>query len=125
MKRCSTSLVMKESEVAQSCLTLCNPEDCSPPSSSVHGILQTRILEWVAISFSRDQTQVSCIAGRCFNLWATREALISHESNANQNHKDILLHTHHDDYSLKKKNKKITSVGEDVEKLEPSNTLGR
>ena len=52
----------------------------SPPGSSVHGILQARILEWVAISFSRgssrprDQTQVSHIAGRRFNLWATREA---------------------------------------------------
>ena len=51
-----------------------------PPGSSVHGILQARILEWVAISFSRgssqpkDRTQASCIAGRCFNLWATREA---------------------------------------------------
>ena len=42
-----------ESEVAQSCLTLCDPMDCSLPSSSVHGILQARILEWVAISFSR------------------------------------------------------------------------
>ena len=42
-----------ESEVAQSCPTLCDPKDCSPPSSSVHGILQARILEWVAISFSR------------------------------------------------------------------------
>ena len=55
------------------------PVDCSPPSSSVHGILQARILEWVAISFSRgssqprDQTQVSHIEGRCYNLWATRE----------------------------------------------------
>ena len=39
--------------VAQSCLTLCDPMDCSPPSSSVHGILQARILEWVSISFSR------------------------------------------------------------------------
>ena len=69
-----------ESEVPQSCLTLCDPMDCSPPGSSVHGILQARILEWVAISFSRgssqarDQTQVSRIAGRRFNLWATREA---------------------------------------------------
>ena len=68
------------SEVAQSCPTLCNPVDCSPQGSSVHGILQARILEWVAISFSRgssqprDQTWVSCIAGRCFILWATREA---------------------------------------------------
>ena len=43
----------KESGVAQSCLTLCNPVDCSLPCSSVHGSLQARILEWVAISFSR------------------------------------------------------------------------
>ena len=42
----------KWSEVAQSCPTLFNPVDCSPPGSSVHGILQARILEWVAISFS-------------------------------------------------------------------------
>ena len=52
--------------------------DCSPPGSSIHGILQARILEWVAISFPRgsswprDRTQVSCIAGRYFNLWANR-----------------------------------------------------
>ena len=39
--------------VAQSCLSLCDPLDCSPPGSSVHGILQARILEWVAIPFSR------------------------------------------------------------------------
>ena len=41
-----------DSEVAQSCPALCDPMDCSPPGSSVHGILQARILEWVAISFS-------------------------------------------------------------------------
>ena len=52
--------------VAQLCLTLCTPLDCSPPGSSVHGILQERILEWVVIPFSsrssppRNQTQVSC-----------------------------------------------------------------
>ena len=40
-------------EVAQSCLTLCDPMDCSLPGSSVHGIFQARVLEWVAISFSR------------------------------------------------------------------------
>ena len=45
--------VKVKSEVAQSCPTLCDPVDCSPPGSSVHGILQARILEWVAISFSR------------------------------------------------------------------------
>ena len=71
---------MWESEVAQCCPTLRNPMDCSPPGFSVHGIFQARILEWVAISFSRgsswpwDQTQVSCIAGRRSTLWATREA---------------------------------------------------
>ena len=47
------TLCESESEVAQSCPTLCDPVDCSPPGSSVHGILQARILEWVAISFSR------------------------------------------------------------------------
>ena len=68
-----------ESEVAQSCLTLCDPMDCSLPCSSVRGILEARILEWVAISFSRrssqhrDWTRVSRIAGRCFTIWATRE----------------------------------------------------
>ena len=57
------------------------PVDCSPPSLSIHGILQARTLEWGAISFSRgssqrrDRTQVSHIAGRCFNLGSTREAL--------------------------------------------------
>ena len=70
-----------ESEVAQSCLTLCDPVDCSPPGSSLHGIFQAKVLEWLAISFSRgssrprDQTRVSRIPGRCFNFWATREAL--------------------------------------------------
>ena len=69
-----------ESEVVQSCLTLYNPVHCSPPDSSFHWILQARILKWVAISFSRgsswprDRTEVSHIAGRCFNLWATWEA---------------------------------------------------
>ena len=42
-----------KSEVAQLCPTLFNPVDCSPPVSSLHGILQARILEWVAVSFSR------------------------------------------------------------------------
>ena len=58
----------------QSCLILGDPMDCSPPGSSVHGILQARILEWVAFPFSkgfsqpRDQTQVSCIGGRLFTI---------------------------------------------------------
>ena len=56
--------------VAQSCLTLCNPMYCSLPGSFVHGILQARILEWIAIPFSRessqprDQTPVSCTGRR-------------------------------------------------------------
>ena len=66
------------------------PIDCGSPGSSVHGISQARILEWVAISFSRgsswprDQTWVSHIAGRFFTIWATREApikLASYEIN--------------------------------------------
>ena len=58
--------------VAQSCLTLCDPMDCSPPGSSIHGIRQARILEWVSMPSSRwslqprSQTCVSCIAGRFF-----------------------------------------------------------
>ena len=44
-----------ENEVAQSCPTLCDPMDCSPPGFSIHGILQARILEWIAIPFSRDR----------------------------------------------------------------------
>ena len=64
--------------VAQACLTLCGPKDCSPPGSSVHGILQARILEWVAMPSSRessqprDQTRVSCMAGGFFNVSVTR-----------------------------------------------------
>ena len=65
---------------AQSCLTLCDPMDYSLPRSSVHEILQATILEWVTICFSRGSsrprngTRVSCIAGRFFTIWATREA---------------------------------------------------
>ena len=60
--------------VAQSCLALCDPLDYGLPGSSVHGLLQARILEWVAISFSReslrlrDQNQVSCITSRFFTI---------------------------------------------------------
>ena len=78
--------IRSESEVAQSCPTLFDPTDCSLPGSSLHGILQARVLEWVAISFSRgssrhrDWTLVSRIPGRRFNLWATREAHHKQES---------------------------------------------
>ena len=75
----------KESKVfvAQLYPTLCNPMDYNPPDSSVYGILQARILESVTLSFSRkslqprDQTQVSCMAGRFFTVWGIREALCS------------------------------------------------
>ena len=56
---------------------LCYPTNCSPPGSSVHGVLPARVLEWVAIPFSRgtsrsgDQTQVCCIAGKFFTIWDT------------------------------------------------------
>ena len=65
--------------VTQLCLTLCNPLDYSLPGSFVHGIRQERILESIAIPFSRgsswsrNQTQVSGTAGRFFSVWATRE----------------------------------------------------
>ena len=67
--------------MAQSCLTLCDPRDCSLPGSSVHGVFQARTLEWVAVLFSRefsqpgDPTQVSHMADRFFTIRATREAL--------------------------------------------------
>ena len=50
--------VKSESEVAQSCPTLCDPMDCSLSGSSAHGIFQARVLEWVAISFSRGSSQL-------------------------------------------------------------------
>ena len=73
---------------SQSCPTLCDDMDCSPLASSVHGILQARILEWVAIRFSkglsqsRDQTRVPCTAGGFFNVCTTKEAPV---------HEDVLL----------------------------------
>ena len=71
--------MMSVSVKSLSHVQLCDPMDCSLPGFSLHGILQARVLGWVAISFSRgssqprDRTQVSHIPGRCFNLWATRE----------------------------------------------------
>ena len=63
----------------QSCLTLCDHMDCSPPGSSVHEILQARVLEWVAMpskgsSQPRDQTWISCTASRFFTIGAIEEA---------------------------------------------------
>ena len=67
----------------QSKQTLRDPMGCSPPGCSVQEILQARILEWIAIPFSResswlmDQTQVSCNSGSFFTVWGTREAQIN------------------------------------------------
>ena len=67
--------------VTQSCATLCYPMDCSPPGSSVQGIFQARILEWVAISFSRgssqlrDGTQVSFIVDTRFTISLSKSSL--------------------------------------------------
>ena len=77
---CTRVSICTHAKSFQSCLTLCEPMDCSPPGSSVH-VLQARILEWVAMPSSkrssqpRDQSQVSPNAGRFFTSWATREAL--------------------------------------------------
>ena len=68
---------VKWNEVAKSCPTLCNPIGCSLPGSSVHGIFQAIVLEWIAISFSRgssqprDRTRVSLIVDRRFTVWAS------------------------------------------------------
>ena len=76
--------------LTQSCPTLCDPTDCSPPGFSVHGIFQARILEWVAVFFSRgssqprDRTQVSCIAGKHFNA-------LSHQGSPLLVHSNSLL----------------------------------
>ena len=67
------SVLCMRAKSLQSCPSLCDPMDCSPPGSSVHGILQARILEWVAMPSSRgsfqprDQTQVSCVS--CLDRW--------------------------------------------------------
>ena len=75
---------MCEHALLQLCPTLCNPMDCSPPASSIHGIAQAITLEWIATPISRgsslprDQTDISyrsCIAGRFFTFSATWEAL--------------------------------------------------
>ena len=69
-----------EVKVTQSCPNLCDSMDCSLPGCSIRVILQARILKWVAYPFSRgssrprDRTGVSCIAGRFFTSWATRES---------------------------------------------------
>ena len=72
--QCPSLVFLLLCSVTKSCLTLCDPMDHSPPGSCIRGILQTRTLDWVAISFSRassqprDRTRVSHIAGRLFTI---------------------------------------------------------
>ena len=81
--------------VVQSCPTFCNPMERSPPGSSVHGILQARILEWAAMPFSRgsswprDWTPVSHIAGRFFTIWVIREVLVETRGYQNLSFHDL------------------------------------
>ena len=93
--------VKSEMKVSQSCPTLWEPVDCSPPGSSVHGILQA-ILEWVAIPFSRgsswprDWTWVSWIASRFFTIWATKELNVEQtnqlgESGSNSHSNSVIM----------------------------------
>ena len=82
--------------VTQSCQTLYEPMNCSPPCSSVHGNFQARILERVAIPFSRQSAQarywtpVSFIAGRFFTIWDTREALKQHGNTVTTNFRKFM-----------------------------------
>ena len=82
----------KWKSLTQSCLTLCDPVDYA-----VHGILQARILEWVAIPFfressqPRDRTEVSCMAGRFFTSWATREAPTQRKLTVSSSCQQIML----------------------------------
>ena len=83
---CSLNLYCDENVKldTQSCPTLYDPTDCKLQGSSVHWIFQAKVLEWVAISFSRgssrarDRTQVARIAGRCFTIWAILYTLKLH-----------------------------------------------
>ena len=84
--------------VVQLCLTLCDPMDCSSPDSSVHGILQARIQEWVSMpssrrsSWPRHQTRISCTASRFYTHWAIREALNQLWLKSNDDWADMNFH---------------------------------
>ena len=94
---CFKTLSGHEVKVAQLCPTLCDPMDYT-----VYGVLQARMLKWVAFRFTRvssqtrDQTQVSCIAGRFFTGWATREAqvVICYNNNGKWTHQLLDTFTH-------------------------------
>ena len=112
----------------QSCSTLWDLTDCSPPGSSVHRVLQARILEWVAIPFSkesswfRDWTWVSCIARRFFTIWATREFephIKPHIWTMYLNHINHIICLKRGNFNLQ-----TINTGENVEKREPSCSVG-
>ena len=99
--------VKSQSEVAQSCPTLSDPMDCSLPGSSVHGIFQARVLEWVAISFSRGYSRpMTWTLPHCRQtlIWATREV--------------------HQSEWPSSKSPQTKNTGQGVEKMEPSYTVG-
>ena len=82
--------------VTQLCPALCDPMDCSQPGSSVHGILQARVLEWVAIPsprifLTREWTCVSCIEGKFFTIWAIREALVQGKGGLKRTTEEIFV----------------------------------
>ena len=91
MKSESVNCSVVSYSLSQSCLTFCDPLDHSPPASSVHGILQARILEWVDIPFSRgsswfrDQTCILYVDRQILYHWATSEALMEHYSSIKKN----------------------------------------
>ena len=111
--------------VAQLCLTLCDPMYCSFPGPSVHDISQARILEWIAISFSRwsswprNWTRVSCTAGRPFTIWATREGQLLDKSKLQWGI------TPHQSEWPSSKSVQVINAGEKVEKKQLSFTIGR
>ena len=70
-------------KLLQSCLTLCDPMDCSPPGSSVHGILQTRILEWVAMLSPGDLPDPGIELAP--PAWQVNSLLLSHLGSPSQN----------------------------------------
>ena len=90
--------VKSESEVAQSCPTLSDPMDCSPPGSSVHGVFQARVLEWDAIAFSA-MKYYSAIKRNTFELvlmrWMNLQPNIQSEVSQKEKYKyRILTHTY-------------------------------
>ena len=95
--------------VTWSCPTLFNPMYSSPPGFSVHGILQPKILEWLATPFSwgssqsRDPTRVSCIAGRFFTIWATGKPDIPYKWNLKRNDTNELTYKTERDTDLENK----------------------